>query len=138
MEFTVHQGQAREWRWLSHWGKIASKRFRNRQAVSVALIDSATMRRLNRQWRKKDKATDVLSFALASSRRDSLLGELLICRTVAAKQAKERGHSVERELQILTIHGTLHLLGYDHEKEREAVKMESLERKLLAQLEQVA
>ena len=138
MEFTVHQGQAREWRWLPQWGDIAGKHFRNRQTVSVALIDSTTMRRLNRRWRHKDKATDVLSFMLASSRRDSLLGELLICRTVAAKQAKERGHSVERELQILTIHGTLHLLGYDHEKEREAVKMESLERKLLAQLEQVA
>ncbi len=138
MEFIIHRGQASEWRWLSQWGKIAGKHFRNRQTVSVALIDSTAMRRLNRQWRHKDKATDVLSFTLASSRRDSLLGELLLCRAVAAKQAKERGHSVERELQILTIHGTLHLLGYDHEKEREAVKMEALERKLLAELERVA
>ncbi len=72
------------------------------------------MRRLNREWRKKDKPTDVLSFP---SGERGFLGDLVIDVPYAARQARSRGHSLERELQILLVHGVLHLLGFDHEKD---------------------
>ncbi|MFH0874220.1 MAG: rRNA maturation RNase YbeY [Candidatus Komeilibacteria bacterium] len=138
LKFVMSGGQASDWRWLLVWGKVVGQKYQPKQEVSLAVISPQRMRQLNRQWRHQDKATDVLSFRLAGSAEDTVLGEILICRSVAARQAKQQGHSLLRELQILTIHGTLHLLGYDHEQEREARVMMALEKKLLRQLLLVA
>jgi probable rRNA maturation factor len=86
--------------------------------VTIVLTGDAAMRRLNRDFRGKDRATDVLSFP---SGGDELpdgtrpLGEIVISVAQAARQAREARHSLARELRILVIHGYLHLLGYDHE-----------------------
>jgi len=86
--------------------------------VAIVLAGDATLRRLNRTFRQKDKPTDVLSFPGEATRHPdgSLpLGEIVISVPQAARQAGFAGHSLARELRILVIHGYLHLLGYDHE-----------------------
>ena len=84
--------------------------------VVLAFIGPGTIRRLNRTFRKKDKVTDVLSVPAAGPGPDGRpnLGDILICGPKAARQAAELGHGLEAELAYLTIHGFLHLLGYEH------------------------
>ena len=89
--------------------------------LTIAIVSDAAMRRLNKQFRSKDMATDVLSFppdAVASGSNRSFLGDLAIARGIAARQARQLGHSLQTELRILALHGLLHLLGYDHETDR--------------------
>ncbi|HEY4364237.1 MAG TPA: rRNA maturation RNase YbeY [Bryobacteraceae bacterium] len=81
------------------------------RAVTCLITDDAQLRELNRKFRRKDYATDVLSFPPAHGEA----GELAISLDRAAAQAAERGHSVEEELRILMLHGMLHLAGMDHE-----------------------
>ena len=86
---------------------------------------------LNRQYRGKDRPTDVLSFPLADALQPSLLGDVVISVETAARQARRRGHSLREELRTLLIHGILHLLGYDHEISRsEAIRMRRKEREV--------
>ncbi len=80
------------------------------------LADDAELQRLNRQFLERDYPTDVLSFP--SPGPDGFLGEIAISLDRAAEQARERGHSIENEVEILLLHGVLHLLGMDHEKDR--------------------
>ena len=80
--------------------------------VCVALVSDARMRALNRQFRGKDKVTDVLSFPAGTR---GFLGDIVIASGVAKKQAKVAGHSLNIEIRILALHGLLHLLGYDHD-----------------------
>ena len=80
--------------------------------LSVAIVSDRRMRALNRQFRGKDMVTDVLSFP---SEDRGFLGDIVIAAGVAARQAKDAGHSVQTELRVLSLHGLLHLLGYDHE-----------------------
>jgi probable rRNA maturation factor len=90
---------------------------------------------LNRQYRGKDKPTDVLSFPLADALQPFLLGDVVISVETAARQAQRRGHSLREELQILLVHGILHLLGYDHEISRsEAIRMRRKEEEVRAVL----
>lgn len=85
---------------------------RSRAAVSVLLCGDARMRRLNRDWRKLDRPTDVLSFPAGEP---GFLGDVAIDVPYAARQARKRGHALDREVQLLLAHGVLHLLGHDHE-----------------------
>ena len=109
---------------------------RARGEVTVALVPDARVRALNRRYRKKDAATDVLSFpafAPSALRRGKpaaggFLGDVVIAVGVARRQAREAGHSLQTELRILALHGLLHLLGYDHE--RDDGRMARLERRL--------
>lgn len=98
---------------------------RARGAVTVAIVPDARVRALNREYRKKDRSTDVLSFH-ADER--GYLGDVVIAAGVARRQAREAGHSVQTELRILALHGLLHLLGYDHERDNGC--MARLERRL--------
>jgi probable rRNA maturation factor len=82
--------------------------------VGVLLTGDEAVRELNRQYRRKDKATDVLSFPAAESAGD-IAGDLVISLETALRQAIERGHSLETEIKVLLLHGLLHLAGYDHE-----------------------
>ena len=86
-----------------------------RGEVCVALVSDARMKALNRQFRGKDKVTDVLSFPAGGSR--GFLGDIVIASGVAKKQAKAAGHGLNIEIRILALHGLLHLLGYDHEED---------------------
>ena len=98
---------------------------RARGEVTVAIVPDARVRALNRQYRRKDKATDVLSFP---SDEHGYLGDVVIAAGVARRQAAAAGHSLATELRVLALHGLLHLLGYDHE--RDDGRMAALERRL--------
>ena len=105
----------------------------------LTLLGDRAIRTLNRQFRKKDKATDVLSFPLHEkkvARKGSIfLGDVVVSIPVTRRQAKEHGVSFEQELLFLIIHGVLHLLGYDHEKtESEARVMQKMEQKILVKV----
>ncbi|MCX6568588.1 MAG: rRNA maturation RNase YbeY [Candidatus Aminicenantes bacterium] len=84
--------------------------------VTLAFVGERAMRTLNRKFMKKDKPTDVLSFPLGEKGADGkfYLGDIVIAVPVAFRQSRANGHSLDRELRILAIHGFLHLLGYDH------------------------
>jgi len=119
-------------RWLA---RVAPARARG--VVNVALVSDATVRALNRRYRRKDRPTDVLSFAANHDGRTSsparrtalpLLGDIVIARGVARRQARAAHHSERTELRILALHGLLHLLGYDHDADRG--EMRRVERRL--------
>jgi probable rRNA maturation factor len=100
-------------RGLSQWlTKIAPASARG--DVCVAIVSDRRMKALNRQFRGKDYATDVLSFP---SEERGFLGDIVIASGVAARQAREAGHSLATELKVLSLHGLLHLIGYDHESD---------------------
>lgn len=108
--------------------------------VSVVLADDAYIHQLNRQYRGKDCPTDVLSFALNEGEEpevfdgpeEVLLGDIVISLETASRQAREYGHSLDRELAYLTVHGILHLLGYDHMTEEEKQEMRQEEEYILS------
>ena len=83
--------------------------------VTIAVVPDARSRTLNQTYRGKDAATDVLSFPASSP--DGLLGDIVIARGVAKRQAREAGHSESTEWRVLALHGLLHLAGYDHESD---------------------
>ncbi len=101
--------------------------------VTVLLSDDAGLQALNRDFRGKDKATDVLSFPCLPMDRP-FLGDIAVASGVARRDADQQGKSLEDHLVHLLIHGYLHLLGYDHEADDEAEEMEGLEIKALASL----
>ncbi len=98
--------------------------------LSIALVDETEMASLNEQYRGKTGPTDVLSFGCdepcpTPGDEPITLGDVVIAPSVAERQAEELGHSVEHELDVLLVHGVLHLLGYDHEDDDEAAVMEA-------------
>jgi rRNA maturation RNase YbeY len=106
--------------------------------LSVLLVSDGEMRRLNRDWRGRDRPTDVLSFAQgegAGAAPDGLLGDVVISVDTARRQARSGRRPLGREAERLLVHGLLHLLGYDHERSaREAARMKQKERELAAWL----
>jgi probable rRNA maturation factor len=98
---------------------------RARGTITVAIVPDARVRALNRKFRKKDTTTDVLSFP---AEEPGYLGDVVISSGVAARQARAAGHPLATELRVLALHGLLHLLGYDHE--RDDGRMARLERRL--------
>jgi probable rRNA maturation factor len=106
--------------------------------VSVVFLNQQQMQKYNHQYRKKNYATDVLSFPAGISRagtpslQDDYLGDILLCVDKAQENAASAGYSINRELQILLLHGVLHLLGYDHETDHG--EMDALEGKLRKRL----
>jgi probable rRNA maturation factor len=130
---------------------LALARFRTRLAkllrssglpdseLSVLFTGDRTMRSLNRTWRNIDRTTDVLSFSQREGRfsgiRPELLGDIVISVPQAYRQAREAGHTLTREIELLLVHGLLHLLGYDHELgPTEAIKMRRREREFLTMI----
>lgn len=105
----------------------------NNVEVSVVLGDDGFVQELNRLWRGVDSPTDVLAFPFKEKgmiKDGACLGEIAISLDTARQQAKTLGHSLEKELEVLLIHGTLHLLGYDHEREKDWLKMQQREKEL--------
>ena len=109
--------------------------------LSILLVDTAAMEQLHIQWMDEPGPTDVLSFPMdelrpARAEDDNepvpgLLGDVVLCPEVAEKQAKEAGHSTGEELRLLTTHGIVHLLGYDHAEPEEEAEMFGLQKQLL-------
>jgi probable rRNA maturation factor len=117
--------------------------------LSVLIVDEAAMTELHERWMGEPGPTDVLSFPMDELRPPSpvagtsgrggdepgpdlaLLGDVVLCPQVAAEQAKQAGHSAQQELELLTVHGILHLLGYDHAEPEEEAAMFGLQGQLL-------
>ena len=107
--------------------------------LCLRLVDEAAMETLHVQWMDLPGPTDVMSFPMDELRpgpeggtsAEGTLGDVVLCPTVAAKQARTAGHSTAEELGLLTVHGILHLLGYDHAEPEEEKEMFSLQRRLL-------
>ena len=122
--------------WIWH----AFKNEFRRADISLLLLNEAEARAYNRDYRGKDYATNVLSFALNEGETmlpendGALHGDLIICPQVVEKEAKEQNKPLLHHYAHLLIHGTLHLMGYDHIEDDEAEIMEHLEKQLLAQL----
>jgi probable rRNA maturation factor len=107
--------------------------------LCIRLIDEAAMETLHVQWMDLPGPTDVMSFPMDELRpgregeppQEGVLGDIALCPSVAARQAAEAGHATEDELLLLTVHGILHLLGFDHAEEAERTEMFELQRQLL-------
>lgn len=98
--------------------------------VAVSFVDEEEIQAINKAYRNKDAVTDVISFALEEGEDDfempdapRVLGDIIICVKLALEQSEEYGHSFERELGFLSLHGLLHLLGYDHMNEADEARM---------------
>ncbi len=107
--------------------------------LTITLVDDAEIHRLNREFRGKDRPTDVLAFAMREGQRvvgdETMLGDVVISLDTAERQARRRRVSTANEVRTLLIHGMLHLLGYDHERSAaEARRMKAMERRLRAAL----
>jgi probable rRNA maturation factor len=139
---------------LASWANeafISAARMRDAMLpMTIRIVGAAESRRLNRTYRGKDKPTNVLSFPgsavdtagegkarhhsrAAPLRLDAELGDLAICAPVVAREAREQGKSPRAHWAHMVVHGVLHLLGYDHENDRDAEFMESREVKILSQ-----
>lgn len=100
--------------------------------VALRLVDENEGRELNRDYRGKDYATNVLTFPLADE--PWLMGDIVLCPAVVEKEALEQDKPLEAHYAHLTVHGMLHLQGYDHEEEQEAAVMESLETQIVTRM----
>jgi len=100
---------------------------RARGEVSLAFVSDAAIRALNREYRRADAPTDVLSFP---SEEPRFLGDIVIAEGVARRQARRAGHEFGVEARVLALHGLLHLLGYDHEQDADGGRMRALEARL--------
>ena len=120
------------------WAEAALRGARRRKAteLSIRIVDIAEGRALNRDYRGKDYATNVLSFPaeLPPGVSLPLIGDLAICAPVVAREAAEQGKDPRDHWAHMTVHGVLHLLGYDHIQDSEAEAMEALETRILAGL----
>jgi probable rRNA maturation factor len=122
---------------FAQWVRAALPADRQSSELAIRVVNEAEGRELNHRYRKLDKATNVLSFqsdlpAEISAQLDMApLGDLVICAAVVAREARDQGKSSDEHWAHLTVHGVLHLLGYDHQDESSAVAMEALEIRIL-------
>ena len=116
---------------LRRWLEAALKRD---ACITVRYVGTVEGKRLNRAYRGRDYATNVLSFAYGGARRDALAGDLVLCAPVLRREARAQKKTLAQHVAHLTVHGALHLQGYDHEQSRAAARMEALEKKILAGL----
>lgn len=113
--------------------------------ISVTLTDNDNIRRINKKYREVDKSTDVLSFPMFEKdelqelkknniEKEEIIGDIIISIPTVKNQAEEYGHSLERELSYMVVHGFFHLMGYDHMEEKEKKDMRAKEEKVLKKL----
>lgn len=107
--------------------------------VSISFVGKQKIRSLNKKYRKKDKVTDILSFPAQEDdgfiRGESEdLGDIFLCYPRLLSQAKRYGHSLKDETRVLVVHGLLHLVGYDHETDKDYSKMKKVEDRIIQQL----
>lgn len=124
----------KQWR---RWCQAALQSGVKQAQISLVVVDEAEGRALNRDYRAKDYATNVLSFALNEGDTVAglpLFGDLVFCAPVVAREAAEQGKTLDAHYAHLTVHGMLHLQGFDHEADDEAEVMEALESVILAKL----
>lgn len=115
---------------------IPELRKRRAAEVAIVVVDADEGRDFNQRFRHRDYATNVLSFPYERlpGDRSGLLGDLVVCAPVVAREAREQGKNARDHYAHMTIHGVLHLLGHDHEIDKDAQRMEALETRILAGL----
>jgi probable rRNA maturation factor len=143
IEVLNESGDELEVRDLSRLARFVMDRMRvHPQAeLCVTLVDEATIAELNERWMGKTGPTDVLAFPMDELRpglvneelEEGVLGDLVLCPSVARRQADQAGHATADEVDLLTVHGILHLLGYDHAEPEEHTEMFGLQARLLAE-----
>jgi probable rRNA maturation factor len=140
LELDVSYAARRPWvpssRQLAGWAAAALAPTRRSWVLSVRVVGQARSRSLNAHYRHKDRPTNVLSFGGAGSVPDGrfFLGELVICAPVVAREARALGITLESHWAHMTVHGVLHLRGFDHERRGEARKMAAREIQILDRL----
>lgn len=122
--------------WVTSAVGGSGRRLAGGTELSVKLVDTDEMRSLNNQYRNKDKVTNVLSFPVGEIaglpvEAGQALGDIVVCAAVVSDEAARQGKAVGDHWAHLLVHGTLHLLGYDHESDAEAAEMEGLETRIL-------
>lgn len=119
---------------LQAWFEQAVRAARPQAEVTIRIVDEGESQSLNRDYRGKDKPTNVLSFPFDAPPgvEIDLLGDLIVCRQVVEQEAQQQGKALMDHWAHMVVHGSLHLLGYDHIEDDEAEQMEALERELLA------
>ena len=125
---------------FTRWANLAAAKLSGESQLTIRVVDPIESQRLNLQYRGKDKPTNVLSFAydddemLSEVMSDHLLGDLVICADIVRQEAADKQCPVNNHWAHLTVHGVLHLLGYNHETQQQAKEMEALEISLLASI----
>jgi probable rRNA maturation factor len=117
---------------LRRWAHAAADG--RRGELGIRVVGSRESRALNAHWRGRDRPTNVLSFPAAPGLRPAQLGDLVVCAPVVAREAREQGKALAAHWAHMIVHGTLHLLGFDHARAADARRMEGRERALLARL----
>ena len=117
---------------LRRWAKLAVG---DRQGeLGIRVVGSRESRALNERWRDRAKPTNVLSFPASPEQGGRQIGDLVVCAPVIAREAREQGKPIASHWAHMIVHGTLHLLGFDHERAADAKRMEGRERALLARI----
>ena len=123
---------------LQQWVKLCLPEHRANSEICLRIVDADEITALNRDYRQQNKATNVLAFSYDDvgyePQEQPFLGDIVICAAVLAQEARQQGKALIAHWAHLVIHGTLHLLGYDHKNEADAAIMETLEVQYLAQL----
>ncbi|AEW44431.1 conserved hypothetical protein, Predicted metal-dependent hydrolase [Serratia symbiotica str. 'Cinara cedri'] len=122
--------------YFQHWLETVIPQHLKKTEITVRLVDIAEINALNLTFRKNNKPTNVLSFPFEPPPgiMIPLLGDLIICQQIVEQEAKEQHKILEAHWAHMVIHGSLHLLGYNHIEEHEAIEMESLETKIIQKL----
>jgi probable rRNA maturation factor len=117
---------------LRRWARLAAGG--RRGELGIRVVGAGESRALNARWRGRDRPTNVLSFPAAPELAGAQIGDIVVCAPVVAREAREQGKPLAAHWAHMVVHGTLHLLGFDHERERDARRMEGRERALLARI----
>jgi probable rRNA maturation factor len=140
LDLAVQYGTRRPWAPAVHslrrWAEAALAGERGARSLGIRVVGTAEGRALNRRWRGKDYATNVLSFRAGANGLPgpAPLGDLVICAPVVAREARGQGKPLAAHWAHMVVHGVLHLRGHDHERPRQARAMEALEVRILAGL----
>jgi probable rRNA maturation factor len=117
---------------LRRWARLAAGK--RQGELGIRVVGSRESRALNARWRGRDKPTNVLSFPAAAYLGGRQVGDLVVCAPVVAREAREQGKPLAAHWAHMIVHGTLHLLGFDHARPADARRMEGRERALLARI----
>ncbi len=136
VQYAAGTGSAPDRAAIRRWVRAAVAGRRARAALAVRIVDEAEGRALNRRWRKRRRATNVLSFPSdgVPGAAPDFVGDIVVCAPVVEAEARAQGKSSEAHWAHMLVHGTLHLLGYDHDVDARAEQMEGIEREVLARL----
>ena len=142
IEILNESGRELDERRLAQLSRFVMDRMRVHPMAELCIkaVDEDTIAQLNEQWMDKEGPTDVLAFPMDELRpglvneepEEGVLGDLVLCPDVAARQGESAGHGTEAEIELLTVHGILHLLGYDHAEPEEHRVMFGLQDEILA------